>query len=78
MKKYTLATAIVLLGLLTSGCDKAGFNSNITVTQCTEGNTSILSGDQLVKQSDGTVVQITDIDGSKEVCVISGSAVIYR
>ena len=75
--------SLLLSLFVMSGCDKMSFTKDdatikIPVSECAT-YTAIESGDVLIKDDENTVVIIKDVDGgTKEVCVVSGSATLYR
>ncbi|KIM11449.1 MAG: hypothetical protein KU37_04320 [Sulfuricurvum sp. PC08-66] len=80
MKKILTIALAMSIALLFVGCDKMHFeggSTQVSVATC-ESYTQIQSGDTLVKEASGTVVKIIDLDGNRSVCVVSGSATLYR
>lgn len=84
MKKIYLTLTTISLALFLSGCgegDDASFSNSetlITISPC-ETYTDILTGDTIVQDSSGTSIKtVFNTDGSKKVCVLSGSAHIVR
>lgn len=85
MKKIYITTTI-LLAMIFAGCGGGGGSggtaegsgtSNITITPCAT-YIPVYTGDTIVKDSDGTSVEVRDTDGQREICVLSGSAHIVR
>lgn len=84
MKNIYKLTIIALITLLFSACGNEGDgkfdtgNSKIIISNC-ETYTTVQAGDLLVKDDDNTSIKIIhNIDDSKEVCVLTGSAHFIR
>ena len=83
-KIYTGIGVVSLLSFFTFGCSGDGRgrfdtgSTNVAVGVC-ETYTPIAANDLLVKDSDNTTIKIIhDQNGSKSICVVSGSAHIVR
>lgn len=85
MKKIMQRTIIVSITLLLSACgggtDKSTFDTGqeqITISTCPT-TVEALSNDLLIKDSSDTIIEYTfDSNGTKQICVVSGSAHIIR
>ena len=74
-------TALLLLSACSGGGGDSSFenaNTTIPITNC-ETYVDVLSGDAIVQDSNGTSIKtVFNTDGSKKVCIISGTAHIVR
>lgn len=81
IKLYMLLATVVILLSNCSGGGEGTFDTgiaNIVVSDC-ESYTDISANDLLVKDDENTIVKILhNADGSRRVCVVSGSAHIVR
>ena len=82
MKINTIIKLIstLLIALTLSACGGGGGSSStvaIEVTDC-DTYTIIEDGDELVRDEADTEIRILDQDGTKKVCVVSGSAHLNR
>ena len=85
MKKITLFCGSLSLALFLSACGGNGEGAfdtgeqKITVPKCTDSNLTIAPNDLLVKDDSSTTVTIShDLNGTKTVCVLTGTAHIIR
>ena len=85
MKNIILLFTIPLIALLFSACGGSGdgqFDTGeqkIDVPVCVDSNLTIVQNDLLVKDDANTTVTIShDVNGTKTVCVLTGSAHIIR
>ena len=84
MKNIYKLILIVLIALLFSACGNEGNgefdtgSAQIIISNC-ETYTTVQDGDLLVKDDDNTSIKIIhNIDDTKEVCVLTGSAHFIR
>lgn len=83
MKKIYITLAIIsamtLVGCGGGGGTSEGSNSTtiIPITTC-DTYTTVVTGDSIVRDSSNTTVKIIDADGSRKICVATGSAHIVR
>ena len=84
MKNIYINIMVITIALLLSACSENSESTfdtgeeKIVVTNC-ETYTVVQTNDLLVKDSTNTVIKIVDdINGTKTVCVVSGSAHIIR
>jgi len=89
MNKIYLIISTTLLALLLSACGGGGGggdatfdsgNTKVPIVDCsTSTYTDIVVGDLLVKEDDSTTVTIVhNTNGTKRICVVSGSAHLLR
>ena len=85
MKKITLFCSSLSLALFLSACGGNGEGTfdtgeqKITVPVCVDSNLTVTPNDLLVKDDSNTTVTIShDANGTKTVCVLTGSAHIIR
>ena len=84
MKNKYLIPAVIIVALLLSACSGDGQGSfdtgeeKIVITSC-EDYIITQTNDLLVKDDDNTTIKVIhDVNGTKKVCVLSGSAHIIR
>jgi len=84
MKKIYIAMTIISTILLFSACSDDGQGSfdtgdeKIVVSVC-ETYTVVQTNDLLVKDEDNTTIKtVHDVNGTKKICTLSGSAHIIR
>jgi len=88
--RYLLITLMSGLVLLLSACSEGEKGTSvgssdltpiivtqIDITDC-ETSIPLLTGDTVVKETDGTSVKIIDLSSSKTICVLTGAAHILR
>jgi hypothetical protein len=87
MKRFNTIFITLSIALLFSACDKktsefidsnSSLDSKITIPNCEE-YIELLSGDTVINGDENSSIKtILNTDGSKKVCVTSGSAYIQR
>ncbi|WP_415249815.1 hypothetical protein [Sulfurimonas sp.] len=84
MKNVYLIVMVSVVGLLLSACSggEGSFDTGeekITITHCSETYITTQLNDLLIKdESDTTIEVLHDVNGTKRVCVLTGSAHIIR
>jgi len=89
MKKYLIYTIIAVIALVFTACgggdaNYSGTSTQVNVVDCNSSTvitdyTTLLSEDVIVKDVDNTTISTYhDINGTKRLCILSGSAYILR
>jgi len=84
MRNIYLIISSITLALLLSACGGGGTSEGgdtlkITIPACGEIYELLYDGDAVIKNEDNTSVKtVFNTDGTKKICVLSGSASILR